>query len=235
MKSLISFHRAVLGYGKRPVLTDVNITVQQGDFLGILGPNGSGKSTILKTLLGLIPPLKGGIDAGHTNRLRFGYVPQKEKLDSIYPLTALEVAEMGTFREQWIIRRFKRSGTPDIIRKSLKECGVLNLAGRRYSELSGGQRQRVLISRALASEPDVLILDEPLAGIDVTTQKAILTLFREFKSRGLTMLMVSHRLQVERALFTHLAWVNEGRTDFGTTEEIMAKDHIAEVFQNDHE
>jgi ABC-type Mn2+/Zn2+ transport system ATPase subunit len=215
------------------VLTGVELAVARGDFLGVLGPNGAGKSTILKTMLGLIPPLKGHLRL-HGSALgapRFGYVPQKEKLDVIYPLTVREVAAMGTYRGVDLLRRLRGLTSDDLVKHCLRECGVWDLSDRRYSDLSGGQRQRVLIARALASEPELLVLDEPLAGIDVTTQKALLKLFKDIKDhQRLTVLMVSHRLQAERDLFTHIAWVQDGRADFGPAETMLATRHITEIF-----
>ena len=218
------------------MLTGVDLSVEREAFVGVLGPNGAGKSTILKTMLGLIAPMKGHMKLkGSLFGLpRFGYVPQKEKLDVIYPLTVREVAAMGTYRRFELFARLRGLGHDDLIRRSLKECGALDLAERRYSDLSGGQRQRVLIARALAAEPELLVLDEPLAGIDVPTQKALLKLFQHFKDqKHLTILMVSHRLQAERDLFTHIAWVQDGKADFGPAEKMLASKHIHEIFGDD--
>ncbi|OGR90201.1 MAG: hypothetical protein A2V88_11175 [Elusimicrobia bacterium RBG_16_66_12] len=229
---LVQFKGASLGYGRRAVVTGVDLAVARGDFLGVLGPNGAGKSTILKTMLGLIRPIKGKLSLD--GRPRFGYVPQKEKLDVIYPLTAREVVAMGTYRSFEFLSRLRGSASDELVRRCLKECGALELAERRYSDLSGGQRQRVLIARALAAEPDLLVLDEPLAGIDVPTQKALFKLFKDFKERkGLTVLMVSHRLQAERDLFTHIAWVADGKADFGPAERMLAARRITEVFADE--
>ena len=225
---VVEFKGASLGYGRRPVLTGVEFAVEREAFVGVLGPNGAGKSTVLKTLLGLIRPLKGQVKS---HGAAFGYVPQKEKLDTIYPLSAREVAAMGTCRRFEFLGRLRGLTQDDLVRRSLKECGALDLADRRYSDLSGGQRQRVLIARALAAEPELLVLDEPLAGIDVTTQKALLKLFKDFKEhKNLTILMVSHRLQAERDLFTHIAWVQDGKADFGPAGEMLSKRHITEIF-----
>ena len=233
---LVKSSGATLGYGRRAVVHGVDLAVGKGDFLGVLGPNGAGKSTILKTMLGLISPLKGKV-ALHGSAFgapRCGYVPQKEKLDVIYPLTVREVAAMGTYRRFELLRRLRGKTHDDLVRHCLKECGAWDLGDRRYSDLSGGQRQRVLIARALAAEPELLVLDEPLAGIDVPTQKALLKLFKDFKEqKGLTVLMVSHRLQAERDLFTHIAWVQDGKADFGPAETMLEKRHITEIFGDD--
>ena len=231
--ALVQFKGASLGYGRRPVLSGVDLTVERGGFLGVLGPNGAGKSTILKTMLGLIPPMKGHLTlaGGAFGSPRFGYVPQKEKLDAIYPLTVREVAAMGTYRRFEAFARLRGLAHEDLIRRSLKECGALDLGDRRYSDLSGGQRQRVLIARALAAEPELLVLDEPLAGIDVPTQKSLLKLLKEFKEqKRLTVMMVSHRVQAERDLFTHIAWVQDGKAESGPAEKMLSAKHIHEIY-----
>ena len=235
-ETLVKFSGASLGYGRRPVLTGVDLAIARGDFLGVLGPNGAGKSTILKTMLGLIAPVKGRVHlrGAAFGAPRFGYVPQKEKLDVIYPLTVREVAAMGTYRRFEFLRRLRAKTHDDLVRHCLKECGAWDLADRRYSDLSGGQRQRVLIARALAAEPELLVLDEPVAGIDVPTQKALLKLVKDFKEQNrLTVLMVSHRLQAERDLFTHIAWVQDGKADFGPAEKMLSARHITEIFGDD--
>lgn len=233
-ESLIEFRNATLGYGGRPVLAGVGLSIERGAFVGIFGPNGSGKTTILKTLLGLIPPLKGQLDFKGSRRPRYGYVPQKEKLDPIYPLSAYEVAAMGSCRKLELFQRLRGRDNSSLIRHSLKICGALELAPRPYSDLSGGQRQRVLIARALAAEPELLALDEPLAGIDITTQKALLKLLKQIKEEGnLTVLMVSHRIQIEKGLFSHIAWVDEGKAAMGPAEEMLTGGRFREVFKSE--
>ncbi len=233
---LLRFKNASLGYARRAVLTGVDFQVDEGAFIGILGHNGAGKSTLLKTLLGLIPTIKGEFHCrgSHFGRPRYGYVPQKEKLDAIYPLTSYEVAAMGTYRGLELMRRLRGLGHRDLIRRSLKECGALELSDKRYSDLSGGQRQRVLIARALAAEPQLLVLDEPLAGIDVTTQTALLKLFEHLKmQKALTILMVSHRIQRERDLFTRVAWVGDGKVESGPADEMLSEGKLMKIFESE--
>jgi ABC-type Mn2+/Zn2+ transport system ATPase subunit len=224
--ALIEFKRVDLGYDGKAILSRVNLSVKPGSFWGVLGPNGAGKSTFLKALLGLTPILKG--ERRLIRELRFGYVPQKEKLDPIYPLTAEQVVEMGTYGH-WSWGQSREQ--TERVKQSLSECGALDLGLNRYSDLSGGQRQRVLIARALAAEPQILVLDEPLAGIDATTQKSILALLKKLhQNLNMSVVMVSHRLRSERELFTHIAWMREGKVDEGTTEEMLSNHHITEVF-----
>ena len=233
---LVRFSGASLGYGRVPVLTKVDLEVRRGDFWGILGHNGSGKTTILKTMLGLIPCMKGGFarDGGGFGLPRFGYVPQKERLDPLYPLTARDVAAMGTYRKLELLARLRGAAHEDLVKRSLAECGATHLADRRFSDLSGGQKQRVLIARALAAEPEMLVLDEPLGGIDITTQHALLKLLKDLRAqRDLTVLMVSHRVSAEKGLFTHIAWVDEGRVETGPSEEMLSKGRLAEIFRSE--
>jgi len=233
---LLRFKNASLGYGNTPLLTKVDFDVRPGSFWGILGHNGSGKTTLLKTVLGLIPCLRGEFSARGllSGRPRYGYVPQKESLDPLYPLTARAVTAMGTYRKLELLRRLRGAGRGDLVKQCLADCGAANLAGRRFSDLSGGQKQRVIIARALAAEPEILVLDEPLAGIDITTQQALLKLLKELKARlGLTVLMVSHRVSAERGLFTDVAWVDEGRVATGHAGEMFSAGRLSEVFKSE--
>lgn len=233
---LIHFKNATLGYGKTSILTKVDLDILPGSFWGILGHNGSGKTTILKTMLGLLPCLRGDLTehGGLFGKPRFGYVPQKERLDPLYPLTSRAVTAMGTYRKLDLLRRLRGAGHGDIVGRCLADCGATHLAERRLSDLSGGQKQRVLIARALAAEPEILVLDEPLAGIDITTQQALLKLLKELKERHkLTILMVSHRVSAEKGLFTHVAWVDEGRVTTGPSAEMFASGKISEVFKTE--
>lgn len=233
---MIKFKNASLGYGKAPILAHVDLEIKRGEFWGILGYNGSGKTTILKTMLGLIPCQKGEFTATGTfyGRPRFGYVPQKERLDPLYPLSSRDVVAMGTYRKIDLLRRLRGAEHAELINRCLADCGATHLAERRLSDLSGGQKQRVLIARALAAEPEILVLDEPLAGIDITTQLALLKLLKELKaSRDLTVLMVSHRVSAERGLFTHIAWVEDGKVATGASEKMLASGKLSEVFKTE--
>lgn len=233
---LIRFKNAALGYDGKPLLAGVDLEIRAREFWGILGYNGSGKTTILRTLLGLIPCLRGEVreHGGLFGRPRFGYVPQKERLDPLYPLTARDVAAMGTYRKIDLLQRLRGAGHAEFVNRCLAECGASALARRRMSDLSGGQKQRVMLARALAAEPEILVLDEPLAGLDIATQKSLIELLSELKTRrGLTVVMVSHRLSAEKGLFTHLAWVEEGRVATGASADMLAAGRLSEVFRSE--
>ncbi|MBI5630625.1 MAG: ATP-binding cassette domain-containing protein [Elusimicrobia bacterium] len=230
--ALFGLQHACLGYGQHPVLKGVDFAVESGSFVGVLGYNGSGKTTMLKTVLGLLPCLKGRVL--HRGPARFGYVPQKEKLDPLYPLTAYDVAALGTCRGLELFSGLRAASRRPAVETCLAECGALEFSARRYSDLSGGQRQRVLIARALAAGPEILALDEPLSGIDISTQAALIALLKALKEkRGLTVLMVSHRVQAEKELFTHIVWCEDGKAVMGPAREMLSGGRIGQVFQSE--
>jgi ABC-type Mn2+/Zn2+ transport system ATPase subunit len=206
--ALIRVEDATLGYPGRPVLRNVSLALRAPEFVAVLGANGSGKTTLLRSLLGFLPPLAGRVE--RAPQLRLGYVPQRETLDDLYPLTGRDVALMGTFGD---VPFWSRVGKPERtrMRAALEACGASEFARRRYSELSGGQRQRVLISRALASEPQVLLLDEPTAGVDREAERAILgVLARLRRERALAVWIVTHHAESVRGAVDRVVHVDAG-------------------------
>jgi ABC-type Mn2+/Zn2+ transport system ATPase subunit len=205
---LISVQRADLGYPGRVIVCAVSLAITPGEFVAVLGANGSGKTTLLRSLLGFLPPLAGRIERAPT--LRVGYVPQRETLDELYPLNAEQVALMGTHGD---VPFWRRLGARERGRAhaALAACDATGFAGTRYAQLSGGQRQRVLISRALATEPQLLVLDEPTAGIDEATEKAILASLSTLRAeRGLAIWMVTHHAAAVRGSVDRVVEVDSG-------------------------
>jgi ABC-type Mn2+/Zn2+ transport system ATPase subunit len=200
---------ADFGYDGRPVVRGASLVVRPHEFVVLLGSNGSGKSTLLRGLLGFLPPLAGRVS--RRPGLRIGYVPQRETLDPLYPLSAFEVARLGAWRDLpfWRLGGARERARA---RAALLACRAAELAVQRYSELSGGQRQRVLLARALASDPELLLLDEPTAGIDPEAEQAILDLLRELReTRGLSIWMVTHHVQSIAGRADRTAIVSDGR------------------------
>jgi ABC-type Mn2+/Zn2+ transport system ATPase subunit len=232
--SLISFQDVALGYEGVPVLEDLTLDVHQGDFLALVGPNGCGKSTILKGMAGILEPLRGSIRRGSSERpIRFGYVPQGETIEMVFPLTAFQVALMGIYGR---VRpgRFISHADRERVQACLADIGLADLMRKPFPALSGGQRQRVLIARALAGEPDILLLDEPLSGIDLGAAQTIMDLIvRLHKDRELTTVMVSHHLKAlrEREAVREVVWVHEGKLSRGPAAAMLTPDMVFRMME----
>ena len=200
---------ADFGYEGRPVVRGASLEVVPGEFVALAGSNGSGKTTLVRGLLGLVPVLGGRVE--RRPGLRVGYVPQRETLDPLYPLTAFDVTLLGACRD---LPFWRPTGAAERGRAhaALAATQAEPFARSRYATLSGGQRQRVLIARALATEPALLVLDEPTAGIDPQTELAILEmLVRLARERGLAIWMVTHHLHAVAERVDRLLHVHDGR------------------------
>jgi len=193
-REAISVQHLWARYEQEVVLEDINLSVKELDFVGLIGPNGGGKTTLFKVLLGLHPPLRGevrimgrGVRAG---RRYVGYVPQVAGFDRDFPVNVWDVARMGRLASRPLLRRFDVQDD-EIVAEALRRVNMLDLRDRPFGELSGGQRQRVYIARALATDPRILLLDEPLASVDPEARTNIYDLLSRLNGR-ITILMVSH-------------------------------------------
>lgn len=231
--AIIRVDNVAMGYRGRVLLDGVDLAIRPGEFLGIVGPNGGGKTTLLKTILGLLPPLGGTVGAQRPGggAPRFGYVVQREQLDRVFPLDAFDVALMGRYGRIGLGRRPSvrdRRGVMD----AMERVGVAGLAGRPFRDLSGGEQQRVLIARALAGDPDILVLDEPTSGMDLVGEGATMDLLGALHSRGMTILMASHAIStvVDRA--DRLAYVDGriGTFRVGARDEMLREDVLASLY-----
>jgi ABC-type Mn2+/Zn2+ transport system ATPase subunit len=215
-----------IGYNGQPVLSGISLTIPRASFTAILGANGSGKSTLLKTVLGLLPPLAGRIDAASAT---FGYVPQAIQFDPIYLLTGFEVALMGVYgrvRPGRLVPQAERVFT----RECLRAVGAEEFARGRFAELSGGQKQRVLIARALATRPDVLVLDEPTAGVDIAATHAVLDFISQIiEERNITVLFVTHDVGLVRDHARKVIWLHRGKVLQGSADELLTPERIFEM------
>ena len=187
------------GYNQEAVIQNINLQVFQGDFIGLIGPDGGGKTTLLKSILGLLPPQQGQIEImGQTpeaGRRHIGYVPQFSAFDADFPIRVKDVVRMGRLSSQRLFQRFNREDDR-VAEEKLNRVGLLNLKDRSIRELSGGQRQRVYIARALVSDPAIMLLDEPTISVDFDSRSKIYELLHEFNQGGVTILLVSHDLNV---------------------------------------
>jgi ABC-type Mn2+/Zn2+ transport system ATPase subunit len=231
-KALITLDNLSIGYNQQPILSGISLTIARASFTAILGANGSGKSTLLKTMLGLLPPVAGHITTASTDvPLVFGYVPQAIQFDPIYMLTGFEVALMGVYGRV-SPGRFVPSAERDFTRECLDAGGAGTFAHKRFAELSGGQKQRVLIARALATRPDVLVLDEPTAGVDHDTTHAVLEFISKINNeKGITILLVTHDFTMARKHAGQVIWIYEGKVLLGPAKELLTAERIAEIFE----
>jgi zinc transport system ATP-binding protein len=216
---VIDLRGVVVGYGGRAVLRGIDLTVRAGEAVAILGANGSGKSTLIRTVLGLVPPAAGTVtlfgvevDRGRAARRqlrRFGYVPQRLGAGSGVPATVAEVVASGRLARRGLLRP---AGPADrtAVAAALTAVGLADRAATPVATLSGGQQQRTLIARALAAEPEALILDEPTAGVDAASQEAFAAALRSFLDGGGTVLLVAHELGPLAALVTRAIVIHDG-------------------------
>lgn len=183
-------------YAGHNVLEDVNIEIPEGDFVSVVGPNGGGKTTLIKLILGLLKPSSGQVKVfgqpPERSRIRMGYMPQRSEHDFQFPATVMDVALMGRLGHENGIGGYSRNDKEVVIR-CLERVGLASVIRKSFSELSGGQRQRLLLSRALACEPDILLLDEPTANLDLAMEGDLYKLLNEL-NREMTIVIVSHDL-----------------------------------------
>lgn len=193
-RSIIEFEGVSFAYDREPVLENVSIRIAERDFVSIVGPNGGGKTTLLKLILGLLTPSRGTLRVFDVTperaRPRVGYMPQYAQLDPQFPVSVLDVVLMGRLGVGRIIGPY-RAADRRVAHRALAEVGLADMGRRPFSALSGGQRQRVLIARALACEPDLLLLDEPTANLDIGIQDDFYELMRHLSER-FTVILVSH-------------------------------------------
>ena len=196
MSEVITLRHVWAGYGTTPVLEDINLVVNELDFIGLIGPNGGGKTTLLKVLLGLISPERGEVKIMGRSVLQgrryISYVPQLLEFDHDFPVRVEDVVRMGRLGKRRLLKRYNHRDKA-IVTRCLEQVGMADLGDRPIGQLSGGERQRVYIARALASEPHILLLDEPTANVDTKVQKSIYELLADL-NKYLTILMISHDL-----------------------------------------
>jgi ABC-type Mn2+/Zn2+ transport system ATPase subunit len=229
---LIELRGVQVGYHKQAILPPLDLVISAGTLLGVVGPNGSGKTTVVRTILGLLPPVAGSVHYRTGRRPWFGYVPQRDRVDLSFPLTALEVVLMGRYR--LIGRRLR---VPDSHQQAARRClarsGIGELAERLFHSLSGGQRQRVLIARALAAEPEILMLDEPTTGMDLPSERSMLELVAQLgRELGLAVVMVSHQLQAVANYVQDLCLVDHERqtVEVGPLEQILTAERLSRLY-----
>jgi|SRR5687768_16598472 len=215
-----------VGYDGRPVLQDADLEIEWGRLVGVIGPNGSGKSTLIKSIVGTLRPMSGSVEVGgypaasRGARRLVGYVPQREVVNWDFPVTVADVVMMGrTARLGWLT--FPGADDRRAVHDALDLVGMGGMSGRQISQLSGGQQQRVFLARALSGGGKLLLLDEPLNGVDASTQEAIGTLLRAIRGDGGTIVMATHDLQLAASWCDSLVMVNHAIIAHAPPEEAL--------------
>lgn len=223
-----------VGYDDIQALDTLDFEIPAGTLVGIAGPNGSGKSTLLKTLLGLISAWRGDVRifgrSVRDARGLIGYAPQSELVDWDFPATVADVVMMGRYGRIGLLR-YPGSSDRAAVEEALAQVRLESLATRQIGELSGGQQRRMLIARALAQEADLILLDEPMVGLDATTQHDLLELLERLRDEGKTLLVATHDLSCVAACFDLTLLLNKRLVAFGRPNDIFTADILSEAFE----
>jgi manganese/iron transport system ATP-binding protein len=223
-----------VGYGKQAVLQGIDLQISTGSLVAVVGPNGAGKSTLFKAMVGLLPLWRGEIQVATalgspSAPVSVAYIPQREEVDWRFPVTVLDVVLMGRYRQR---RWHQRLGAADrqVAWACLKRLGLAALATAPIGELSGGQQQRVFLARALAQEPQVLLMDEPFSGVDVSQQEAVLQVLEELQRQGVTILLSTHDLGLVGQRFPEVLLLNRRVIAFGSCQEVLVSGLLQQTF-----
>lgn len=230
---VLEIHDLTVSYERKPVLWDIDLSIPKGSLVGIIGPNGAGKSTLIKAVMGLLPLSSGYVKLMDKTldevRDKISYVPQRESVDWDFPISVFEVVLMGRYGKMGLMRRPSKKDK-EIALQSLEQVGMSAFASRQISQLSGGQQQRVFLARALAQEADLYLMDEPFVGVDAATESAIITLLREMREAGKTVVVVHHDLQSAAEYFDWVVLLNMRLVASGETKTTLTTALLEETY-----
>lgn len=225
----LTLRGVTVSYGEKPAVFSVDAAFRAGALTAIIGPNGAGKSTLLKSALGIIPRLSGEVEVFgaplERGRGRVAYVPQRASVDWDFPTTVIDVVQMGLYRETGLLGRLTGN-----LRKraldSLRRVGMVDFAHRQIGQLSGGQQQRVFLARALAQDADLFLLDEPFAGVDAATERAIIDVLQDLKADHKAVVAVHHDLATVSTYFDHVILMNVRKIAEGPVDETFTAETL---------
>ncbi|CUH51199.1 metal ABC transporter ATP-binding protein [Shimia marina] len=231
--SPLAIRGMTVSYGQKPVVFSVDMTVVEGSMTAIIGPNGAGKSTLLKAALGIVTPLAGQAQVFgqplKAARHRIAYVPQRASVDWDFPTRVIDVVLMGLSRELGLLGRIRGHHKEKAL-ACLARVGMTDFADRQIGQLSGGQQQRVFLARALAQNADLYLLDEPFAGVDAATEKAIIEVLKGLKSEGKTVVSVHHDLTTVRSYFDRVFLINTRKMAEGSVTEAFTPETLNQTY-----
>lgn len=230
----VELHHVSVRYPGVTALEDVSFRLHQGEQVAVVGPNGAGKSTLFNVIVGTVKPTSGEVriyGSGPDEHICIGYVPQRNKIDWRFPVTVWDVVMMGRASRIGLLRR---PGAQDRqrVQEALNEVGLLELADRQIGELSGGQQQRVFLARALAQEAELLLLDEPLTGLDAPSRDAIRSILAKLRSRGISIIVATHDLNQAAQLYERVLLLNRRLLADGPPEQILTAEMLSRAFGN---
>lgn len=222
-----------VAYHRRPVLWNIDYQAPSGKLIAIVGPNGSGKTTLIKAILDLVPRAAGQVlifgEPYRQQRHRVGYVPQRTSVDWDFPVSSLDVVAMGMYRKIGWLRPVTRKHR-DAAKQALDRVGMADFASRQINQLSGGQQQRVFLARALAQDADLYFMDEPFAGVDAATERAIVDILRQLRESGKTVIVVHHDLQTVHEYFDEVVLLNMRLIAAGPTADVFTPDNLRKTY-----
>ena len=223
--NLIELKNVTLGYENHIVLKNINMKIDDCDFICIVGPNGSGKSTLIKGILGLIKPIKGRIIYNNLKQNFVGYMPQETKVDSNFPASVFEIVLSGTLNRKGLHLNYSKDNKDEAL-KCLKTLGIANLKDKSFCDLSGGQRQKVLLARSLCATKKLLILDEPSNNLDKKSKEELYKMIIDLnKKNNITIIMITHDLDHDNLLGNKILSLRDEDIFYGSTEEFIRRIH----------
>jgi manganese/zinc/iron transport system ATP- binding protein len=233
MNTALEIHDLTVAFDRKPVLWNIDLLIPQGKLVGIIGPNGAGKSTLIKAAMGILPLSSGFVKLFdkplNEIRDRVSYVPQRESVDWNFPASVMDVVLMGRYAKLGLFKR-PRKADKDVAMDCLKKVGMEGFINRQISQLSGGQQQRTFLARALAQQADLYFMDEPFAGVDAATEKAIVTLLREMTDQNKTVIVVHHDLQSVSQYFDWVVMLNTRLVASGPTETTFTSENLEATY-----
>ena len=234
MAVAIEVKNLTVSYGPVPALLDINLEIPAGKLVGVIGPNGSGKSTLIKTILGFVTPDFGTVkifgEAAEKSRGRVAYVPQRGAVDWNFPVTVREVALMGRYGKVPFWRDLSAEDF-QVADQALEMVRMADFRDRQIGQLSGGQQQRVFMARAMAQGGEILLLDEPFAGVDAATERAILDVLEQTREAGRTLVVVHHDLATAAEYFDSLVLLKQRCFAHGPPESVLHPELLSEVYE----
>ncbi|RLT38174.1 MAG: metal ABC transporter ATP-binding protein [Chloroflexi bacterium] len=228
----IELERVSVAYADRPALEDISFQLRKGERVAVVGPNGAGKSTLFNVIVGTLKPSSGKVriyGSGPAEHTCIGYVPQRNKIDWRFPATVWDVVMMGRTARIGLLRRPGRADR-QMVEQALVEAQAADLARRQIGELSGGQQQRVFLARALAQEAEVLLLDEPLTGLDTPSQQAVLEILDGLGSRGIGILVATHDLGQAAQMYDRILLLNRRLIADGPPSQLLTSQMLSQAY-----